>query len=157
VHLDAFREPGRPETPPGPDAPSITSIARTNWQPMVIVSPIDSVAATRTYAVNYIWSDATARQRGQSPTPVSSLELTGGSEMTQMWESLASAPIAFAGGVMILPRMITHSPTREVRYFPEQYWRAPADTLRKPLAGTTEEAPASPAAAPAGRPETQPK
>jgi hypothetical protein len=128
----------------GPDGPSLESISRTNWQPTVIVSPMESVAATRTYAVNYMWADATARQQGRMPSAVSSLELSGGSEEDQMWEGVASGPLAFVGAVMIIPRMITHSPTREVRYFPEMYWRAGPETLRKPLRVDMPAEPATP-------------
>jgi hypothetical protein len=153
VYLDAFREPARPEVSPGSDAPSLESISRTNWQPTVMVSPMEPVAATRTYAVNYLWADATARQRGQMPSAVSSLELSEGSEEDQLWEGVASGPLAMVGAIMIIPRMITHSPTREVRYFPENYWRAPAWTLRKPL-GVEAPAESAPPAEPA--PQTAP-
>jgi hypothetical protein len=143
VDLAAFRDPGRPETPTNtPDVPSLVSIDRSNWAPQTMLSPMDGVSMIRTYAVNYMWTDSTARQRGQMPSPVSSLELMGDSQETQMWEAASSFPLAVLGAFMIIPRMITHSPAREVRYFPEQYWRAPAETARTipgdPLTGAEE-------------------
>jgi hypothetical protein len=131
TELDGFREPARPELPPTPDQPTLISIDRSNWAPQVMVSQVDGVSATRAYSMIILWSDATARQRGQMPTAVSSLELSEDSETDQFWEGVASWPLSFVGGVLILPRMITHSPTREVRFFPRQYWRAPVDTPRQ--------------------------
>jgi hypothetical protein len=161
MHLDAFTEPGRPEAAPGPAKSTLTSIDRSNWAPQVIVAPMDGLAATRTYAINYMWTDSTARQMGRMPSAVSSLELSEGSMTDQIWEAVASGPLAFIGGVMILPRMIAHSPTREVRYFPEQYWRAPAATPRVSSIEPAEAAPSEPEpqapAAPAPVPVTPAK
>jgi hypothetical protein len=147
VHLDAFTDPGRPEGTAIPDKPSLVSIDRSNWAPQRMVSPMDAVSATRTYTVNYMWTDATARQRGQMPSPVSSLELSGDSYQDQVWEAAASWPLAFVGFLMIAPRMITHSPTHEVRYFPQQYWRAPTETPRKPTVAIPSDAESAPARA----------
>jgi hypothetical protein len=156
VHLDAFSDTPRPEAPPAPAQPSLVSIERSNWTPQVIVSPMDGVAATRTYAINYTWAHGTARQMGRFPTTVSSLEISDNSFTGQITEAIASFPIAFAGGVMILPRMITHSPTREVRYFPQQYWRAPAETRRKATVGPVDVNAAPAPAAPADAAPAQP-
>jgi len=130
TELDAFREEGRPEASPTPDKPTLVSIDRSNWAPQVMVSQMDGVSGTRTYSMIILWADATARQRGQMPTAVSSLEISEDSYEDQVWEGVVSWPLSFVGGVLIIPRMITHSPTREVRYFPRQYWRAPVDTPR---------------------------
>jgi hypothetical protein len=131
TELDSFRDQGRPEVPPTPDKRTLVSIDRSNWAPQVMVSQVDGVSATRAYSMIIMWSDATARQRGQMPTAVSSLEISEDSDTDQVWEGVVSWPLSFVGAVLIIPRMITHSPTREVRFFPAQYWRAPVDTARR--------------------------
>jgi hypothetical protein len=144
VYLDAFQPETRSEALTKPDAPSLTGINRNNWAPMVMLSPMDSIAATRTYSVNHVWTDSTPRQMGRMPTAVSSIDIAGDSADTQFWEVVASGPLAAIGAVMIIPRMITHSPTREVRYFPEDFWRASPQVARKATAPT----PAQPADSP---------
>ena len=146
VYLDSFQPASRTEAVNKPDAPSLTGINRSNWAPTVMLSPMDGIAATRTYSVNYVWTDSTPRQLGRSPTAVSSIDISGDTAMTQFWEVVASGPLAAIGAVMIIPRMITHSPTREVRYFPEDFWRASPHIPRKappPAAAQPVDAPES--------------
>jgi hypothetical protein len=143
VYLDSFQPTSRSEALSKPDAPSLTGVNRNNWTPMVVLSPMDGIAATRTYSVNHIWTDSTPRQLGRAPTAVSAIDISGDTGLTQFWEVAASAPLAAIGALMIIPRMITHSPTREVRYFPEDYWRASPHIARK----------ATPAPKPAEAPE----
>jgi hypothetical protein len=154
VYIAALKDAGRPEAPPTPDAPSLTGLSRANWSPSILLVPVDTTAATRTYAVNRMWTDATARQRGQMATPISALELSGDSHKDQVEEAVMSFPLALLGGFLIIPRMVTHYPWTEVRYFPQDYWRAPASTLRKPMVVYTAPPAPPPEVAPAPTPAT---
>src|SRR5689334_4851548 len=90
VYVDSLTDTGRPEAPPTSDGPSLTGLSRENWAGSVMMVPVDTTAATRTYLKTFMWTDATARQRGMMPSPLSSLELSGDSYLVQAEEAALS-------------------------------------------------------------------
>lgn len=112
--------------------PSITSLSRADWGVMPYVVPVAGTAGNPTYTTDYHWTHDTARQRGQEPTAVSSLDMGGDTRSTRILEAVASGPIALWDMVTIVPRMFWTPPWREVRGPEESYWRAPATTPRRP-------------------------
>ena len=120
----------RPPSEPSPSdqvvKPSVTGVSRAEWQATQVVVPVDGTVHPPTYAKRLRDTDKTRRQRGQSPTVVSALELSNGSEEQQDWEALGNVGLAVTDVFLILPRMIFDPPSRlrvspEVGY--ERYWR----------------------------------
>jgi hypothetical protein len=136
VYLEVVAAPERPEHPLVDDPPSLTSLDRSGWRPVAVVVPVDGVASRRTYAYEQLLTVSTARQRGDFPTEISALELSGGTRQVQALEGLANPLTALVDGLVMVPRMIVHCPAREVYNFPRSYWRADTTTLRGPLPGT---------------------
>lgn len=136
VYLDLVRAEERAEAPLTDDKPSVVSLTRENWSPVLFVVPVDGVASRRTYTTEIYYADATARQRGEHPTPISSLELSGPTRTEQALEGLVNPFNAFGDLVMMPARMAVWWPWREVYSFPPSYWRGPEFVLRRPLAGT---------------------
>jgi len=93
VKLAIFRGEGEPP-PPTPDAATTTSLSRSNWQTKTVLVPMDGLASKPTYARSHIWTDKTARQRGQMPTDLTALELDGDTYWTQVEQSAASPAFA---------------------------------------------------------------
>ena len=136
VYLDLVRSEERPEAPLTNDGPSLTSLARDNWRPVIFTSPVDGVASHRAYTYELQYADSTARQRDEHPTVLSALELSGNSRTEQALEGLANPFVTFGDAVLLVPRMIVHWPWREVYSFPPSYWRTPEYILRQPLPGS---------------------
>ncbi len=120
----------RSETPRRDDAPSISGLSRASWGRQSIVVPVEGTYALRRYARSYQMTDTTARQRGDFPTPLSSLEVTGDTRDEQAVEILAAGPYAFYEGLVLIPRLFFVPPCEEVRATPQEHWRAPASTAR---------------------------
>lgn len=166
VQLALLRADERAEGPVLDDSPSLLSLDRTNWAPTVVVSPVDGVAAHRSYANEGFIARATARQRGDHPNALSALDLSGTTRVEQWAESWLNPGIAFLDVALLVPRMVIHQPWEEAYTFPSQYWRAPATVLRRLPAGeagavadpgpTLDVAPAADTQ-PAQRPETPPE
>lgn len=123
----------RSETPRRDDTRSITGLSRASWSRQSIVVPVEGTYALRRYARSYQITETTARQRGDFPTPLSSLELTGGTRDDQALEILAAGPYAFYEGVVLIPRLFFVPPCEEVRATPQDHWRAPVSTARYTL------------------------
>ncbi|GJQ30161.1 MAG: hypothetical protein HBSAPP03_20450 [Phycisphaerae bacterium] len=116
----------RPDRPPaGADAPSSPTLART-WAPMTVHLPVDGTYAFPRYTRGHVWTDTTARQRGDFPSALTALELEGETTWTRLGEMGAGGPIAVFEAVVMVPRMLMHDPRRRVRTLPEPYWRANA-------------------------------
>ncbi|HEX2837394.1 MAG TPA: hypothetical protein VHN77_04625 [Phycisphaerales bacterium] len=141
----------RSETPRRDDTPSIAGLSRAAWSRQSIVVPVEGTYAMRRYARSYQITDTTARQRGDFPTPLSSLELTGGTRDDQAVEILAAGPYAFYEGLVLIPRLFFVPPCEEVRATPQEHWRAPVSTARYTLDERTPEAAAETDAAAAPR------
>jgi hypothetical protein len=162
VLVEVLRADERPEVPLVDDGPSLTSLDRSNWAPVVVTLPVDGVAAHRSYTNEKLLVRSTARQRGDYPTAVSSVDLSGNTRVEQWAESWLNPGIAFLDLVLLAPRMIAHSPTKEAYAFTTPHWRASTTVLRRlpdgsaPTIdpGTTGEANSSPSHSPASRPET---
>ena len=135
VLIDMLRPDDRPEAPAVDDGPSLVSLERTNWAPTVVVSPVDGVAAHRAYASESHLTRATARQRGDHPTALSALDLSGRTRVVQWAESWSNPGVAFLDVFLLIPRMVVHHPWDEAYTFPSQYWRAPTTVLRRLPAG----------------------
>jgi hypothetical protein len=136
VLVELLRAEERAEVPTLDDGPSLVSLDRRNWAPMVVVSPVDGVAAHRSYANEGFIARATARQRGDHPTALSALDLSGTTRTEQWAESWLNPGIAFLDFALLVPRMVKHQPWDEAYTFPSQYWRAPTTVLRRLPAGT---------------------
>lgn len=105
--------------------PSVISVDRTNWQPMILMVPVDGTAHNPSYVRHVVFASSTARQRRDYPTILSSLELTGGSETDQQFEAVSNWGMGALDILMIIPRMIIQAPTR-TRWSPSEayarYW-----------------------------------
>ncbi|HYE61070.1 MAG TPA: hypothetical protein VD997_03660 [Phycisphaerales bacterium] len=161
VYLDLVRAEERPEAPLTSDGPSVVSLTRENWRPMVFTVPVDGVASRRNYTTELHFTDTTARQRGEHPTALSALELSGPTRTEQALEGLVNPFNAFGDAVLMPARMAVHWPWREVYSFPPSYWRAPEYVLRRPLTAdcalSQEHEVPPPAQAPAERPVERPE
>ncbi len=88
----------------GPRAP--IGIDRSGWSPTPFVVPVDGTGHRPTYAVSLQMKNSTARQRGEFPTALSALELTGGYTDEQLVESLDSPVVVFGSALAIPVRML---------------------------------------------------
>ncbi len=122
----------RDETPRSDDAPSLAGLTRASWARQTVSVPVEGTYAFRRYSRNYQITETTSRQRGDFPTPLSTLELTGETQNDQLLETLVSGPYAFYEGVTLVPRFFFVRPCEEVRATPTPHWRAPVNTPRYP-------------------------
>jgi len=116
----------------GDSGPSLTGLSRANWGRQAFLVPVDGTAGTTTYAPPRATLRTTARQRGQFPTAISSLDTEDGFTTAQWAEAGMSAPRAAWDFILIGPRMFMTTPWREVRGPQMSYWRATPTTLRTP-------------------------
>lgn len=124
----------RPDTAARSNAASLTGpgsrLNRGAWEPVPFVVPIDGVDGLPTYSRHTTFADSTARQRGEFPTPISSLELSGDSLVDRRDEALFAPLDSFAQAMLILPRFFFVQPWEQVRHEPQRYWMAPGTTQR---------------------------
>lgn len=120
--------------------PSITSVDRAEWQPVSAVIPVDQTAHRALYTrLQPRYARATARQRGEYPTPESAFDL-GGDAGQQAWEALAGPARAGVDVALLLPRMaITAGDTASgTPASPDSaYQRRPSDSPTSADAATT--------------------
>lgn len=112
------------------DQASLQGLSRTAWARQTVVIPVEGTNAYRRYSRNYQITETTSRQRGDFPTPMSALELSGKTGDEQFVEALASGPYALYEGLVLVPRMFFVRPCEEVRATPSEHWRAPISTPR---------------------------
>lgn len=129
VELEAFSTDatGDRVTPGGPIVPgdqvwtagrTPQPIDRSGWGRTEFLVPVDGVGHRPAYTTRVMLKNSTARQRGEYPTAVSALELTGGftdEEFTDVW----TTPLVVFGSALAIP----------VRLFLEPQWtedRSPA-------------------------------
>lgn len=93
-----------------PKGPSLTGLARDNWAPTVIEVPVHGVAHRPSYARNSRRARHIPRQRGESPTADSCLDLVEGTQRPQRWETFRSWFTTPGQVVLMVPRMIMTSP-----------------------------------------------
>lgn len=98
---------------------SLTSLDRSNWTEKTILVPVDGVGHRPHYAVSLQLKNSTARQRGEFPTALSALELTGGYTDEQLVESF-DQPLIILGSAVILPVRMLIDPQWNVRYSPKR-------------------------------------
>jgi hypothetical protein len=159
--LDAVQLPGVADNNTRPDAPARSDKAslagagsrlnRAHWEPVPVVVPVDGVDGLPTYSRHHAFTDATARQRGEFPTPISALELGGDSLEARRDEALFAPLDSFAQALLVLPRFFFVQPWDTTRHEPQQYWMAPSSAQRitsEDVARFAE--PATDAAEPAG-------
>src|SRR5690606_11428909 len=110
---------------PAEQAPTLTGIIRSDWEPTVIFVPVDGTAHFPTYAERLHLTSATTRQRREYPTPTSALELTEGSGNDQAMEALGNVGLSVLDVVLLLPRLVVE-PAWHVRWSPDvayaRYW-----------------------------------
>jgi hypothetical protein len=124
----------RPDTAARSDQASLTGpgsrLNRGAWEPVPFVVPIDGIDGMPTYSRHTTFADDTARQRGEFPTPISSLELAGDSLVDRRDEMLFAPIDSFAQAMLMVPRFFFVQPWDEVRHEPQRYWMAPGTTQR---------------------------
>ena len=100
----------RPDTAARSDQASLTGpgsrLNRGEWEPVPFVVPIDGIDGMPTYSRHTTFADDTARQRGEFPTPISSLELAGDSLVDRRDEMLFAPIDSFAQALLIGPLAI---------------------------------------------------
>lgn len=142
----------RAETPRSDDATSLAGLSRASWTRQTVEVPVEGTYALRRYTRTYHMTETTSRQRGEFPTPMSTLELTGDTGNEQALEALVSGPYALYEGVVLIPRLFFVRPCEEIRATPEEHWRAPVSTMRftaeQRAAATAAQQAQDPAAAP---------
>lgn len=112
------------------DQASLHGLSRAAWARQTVVVPVEGTNAYRRYSRNYQITETTSRQRGDFPTPMSALELSGETSDEQFVEALASGPYGFYEGLVLVPRLFFVRPCEEVRATPSEHWRAPISTPR---------------------------
>ncbi len=159
--LEAVQLPGvadnnsRPDTDARSDRPSLaragSRLNRGAWEPVPFVVPVDGIDALPTYSRHTRFTASTARQRGDYPTPISALELSGDSLVDRRDEALFAPIDSFAQALFIVPRFFFVQPWEDVRHEPQRYWMAPGTTQRITSEDVARYAePATDAAEPAG-------
>lgn len=107
------------------DGPSLRGIFRGHWRPTVVMVPVDGTAHRPIYQQRVVWTEATARQRRESPTTESALQLTQGSGGAQALEAAAQQGWATVDWVL-LPLRVIGQPPWSVRVSPDEaYERVP--------------------------------
>jgi hypothetical protein len=109
------------------DGPSLavdgSGMDRSHWGVVTIDAPFDGVGGNPRYTREYRYTDQTARQRGDYPTPLSALELTGQTEQAQRDEAIINPLMYLTQATLLIPRMLMHAPWKEVHHEPGPYWR----------------------------------
>jgi hypothetical protein len=98
---------------------SLTSLDRSNWTEKTILVPVDGVGHRPHYAESVQLKNSTARQRGEFPTALSALEVTGGFTDEQLVETFTQ-PLVIFGSAVILPARLLIDPQWNVRYSPNR-------------------------------------
>ncbi len=120
----------RPEEKRMADAPSVDGLSRAHWQPTTVIVPIDGVEGYPRFTREHPKALATARQRGEYPTEMSALELSGDTQQDQWQETIESPAWALLQAVSLPYRFIWVQPWDSIRHLPDQHWRAPVNTAR---------------------------
>ena len=106
------------------DGPSLTGLARYNWKPTVLESPVYGIATKPVYTSEVDFTDETHRQKdGQHPNASTALELYGDTFWSQRAEAAAS-PFVFAYDLVLMPyRMVMQPPWKDVSHTQLPYQR----------------------------------
>ncbi len=129
-HPEALTETTRPDTQLQDDPPSTVTLERDSWGTQRIVVPVDGVAHLPRWATNSGTNRETARQRGDFPTALSALELTGSDNRAQ-FHDYAMSPVNAAKDFFMLFIAWYDDPVwTEHRGTSYTYWRAPTFTAR---------------------------
>lgn len=114
-------DPIAPGTVPGVPGGrrSLAAIDRSNWETQTLLVPVDGTGHRPTYATTLEMKNSTARQRGEFPTALSALELTGGFTDEQLVESF-DTPIVVLGSAIVLPVRLFTEPQWLVHYSPRK-------------------------------------
>lgn len=136
------------------DGPSLTGLARNNWKPTVLESPVYGIATKPVYTSQVDFTDETHRQKeGQHPNASTALELYGDTFWSQRAEAAAS-PFVFAYDLVLMPyRMVMQPPWKDVNHSQLPYERGdftkqrkakvPQASLQAPPETETEQEPAT--------------
>lgn len=117
--------------PPTSVGASYMDLNRSNWQRTTVLVPADGLASKPFYASEHMYGQATARQRGEQPTALSSLELEGDNPGTRLAEA-ALAPVWASWDFtrMVLWDVWTNPPFVEHVYPRDPYARAQTTVTR---------------------------
>lgn len=109
------------------DAPSLVSLDRSNWPSETFLVPVDGTDHHPNYTRNLAYTNVTARQRNEQPTPATALELDGTPESDAANQRLAEAIFspfwALGEAIAILPRLVIEPQTKVVQSPLESYPR----------------------------------
>lgn len=86
--------------------PSVTSLDRSDWEPVVFAVPVHGTAHQPTYAPGVFDLDSLPRQRGEYPTVETSLDLGEPDCGTEAWFAARTHGMAVVDTVLLLPRLV---------------------------------------------------
>jgi hypothetical protein len=81
-------------------------IYRSNWDTVTFLLPVDGTDHTYLGRTDMPCTEATARQRGEYPTPLSALDLDGDTGDVQAYEMVESHFWAAGDAILLVPRLI---------------------------------------------------
>lgn len=120
----------RPESKPTADSASIDGLSRAHWQSTTVIVPVDGIEGYPRFTREHPKALATARQRGEYPTEMTALELSGDTYGDQWQEAVESPMWSLVQAVSMPYRFIWVQPWDSIRHLPDQHWRAPVNTAR---------------------------
>ncbi|MCC6659645.1 MAG: hypothetical protein IT437_02040 [Phycisphaerales bacterium] len=124
--------------PAWPEGASVVGIDRSNWGRTTIEVPVNGVGHGPLYYQTRQWTEAVRRQRGQYPTPESSLDLVEGSTGWQRTEALAAPFISIGQIVAMVPKMFFAPPWSDhfsPREAYDRYWHPQGPEAPTPKGG----------------------
>lgn len=127
IGLPAFQAsvPGEPAN----DAPSLFSVTRAEWTPVVYHVPVDGVGHRPNYRTHWSSDDSLARARGEFPSATTALDLGQSGSESQTVEALI-APVNAIFDLASVPVLLFVEPqTLEMRSPYRRYQRAPRGSI----------------------------
>lgn len=127
IALPAFQ----PSTPaePAHDAPSVMSVTRTEWAPVVYEVPVDGVGHRPNYRTHWLTDHSLARSRGEFPTATTAFELGQSGSSGQTEEALL-APFNQIFDALSIPVLLFVEPqTIEMTSPYRRFERAPVGSI----------------------------
>ncbi len=91
--------------------PTVTSLDRSGWEPILLDVPVHGTAHQPTYAPSAFTSDALARYRGEYPTAETCLELAETDASEDIRFAAATHGMAIVDTALLIPRIIIRPPT----------------------------------------------
>lgn len=127
IALPAFQAhtPGEPAH----DAPSLMSVTRTEWAPVVYNVPVDGVGHHPNYRTHWPSDRSLARARGTFPTATTALDLGQSGSDSQIHEALLAPANAVFDAAAIPVLLFAEPQTVEMRSSYRRYEREPRGSI----------------------------